>query len=388
MLAKLNEAIGAALASVGSMECTQLSAEEAATAVERFAELERIALAGRTLAGRRVERSKVWRDEGFSTPARWMAAKAQTTVAAAIATIETGRRIESLPETRQALVAGALSGVQVAEIALAATADPSAEPNLLETARTETVSGLRERCRFVVNAVSRDDEAEERIHRSRYVRTWMDADGSFRLDAKFTADAGARLKAAVDGRARVLRERTRRVGSPERAEAYCADALLSLADEASPRPRAVVHVHVDEKAWERGRVERGETCSIPGVGPISVSAARRLAGDGVVKAVLTQGADVTRVAHFGRTIPARVRTAVESRDMTCVVPGCDETKNLEIDHVVPMAEGGPTKLDNLARLCRWHHSLKTHRGWRLTGVPGRWNFFKPGRTPTRGHTRE
>jgi 5-methylcytosine-specific restriction endonuclease McrA len=383
MLSKLDDAIATVEALLADLDSRMCSAPDAARAVERFAKLERLAVAGRTLAGRRVERSKVWREEGFSTPARWMAAKTQTTLAAAVATIETGRRIEALTETRHALMSGSLSGVQAAEITLAATADPAAESNLLETARTETVSQLRERCRSVVAAMGRDLDAEERVHRSRYLRTWMDGDGAFRLDAKLTADAGARLKAIIDVRARVFRDRARRVGSPERAEAHAADALVSLSDDAAPQPRAVVHVHVDEKAWKRGRVEPGETCRVAGVGPVSVASARHLARDGRVAAVLAEGADVTAVAHFGRTIPARVRTALEARDISCVVPGCDETADLEIDHVLPLAEGGPTRLDNLARLCRWHHSLKTHRGWRLMGAPGRWNFFKPKRGPIR-----
>ena len=180
-----------------------------------------------------------------------------------------------------------------------------------------------------------------------------------------------------------MREQARRAGSVEHREAYAADALVSLADAGSSGPRAVVHVHVDRAAWERGRVAHGERCEIPGIGPIPVAAAQRLAGDGLVKSVLSQDADVRAVAHFGRTIPARVRTALEARDVTCVVPGCDVHEGLEIDHVMPLAEGGPTRLDNLARLCRWHHSLKTHRGWRLGGGPGEWRWFKPKRAAVR-----
>ncbi len=97
--------------------------------------------------------------------------------------------------------------------------------------------------------------------------------------------------------------------------------------------------------------------------------------------VLSEGVDVRAVSHFGRTIPARLRTALEARDQTCVVPGCDERDHLEIDHIAPLAEGGPTRLDNLARLCPWHHSLKTHRGWHLAGGPDRWELVKASRAP-------
>jgi hypothetical protein len=73
--------------------------------------------------------------------------------------------------------------------------------------------------------------------------------------------------------------------------------------------------------------------------------------------IFSKGADITAVAHVGRTIPARLRTALEERDPTCVVPECDVRKGLEIDHVIPYAEGGLTTLANTARLC----SLCRHR---------------------------
>jgi hypothetical protein len=41
---------------------------------------------------------------------------------------------------------------------------------------------------------------------------------------------------------------------------------------------------------------------------------------------------------------------------------------------VPFARGGPTRLENLARLCRWHHAQKTHHGWELGGTPARWTW--------------
>ncbi|MGH2727170.1 MAG: HNH endonuclease signature motif containing protein [Actinomycetota bacterium] len=98
-----------------------------------------------------------------------------------------------------------------------------------------------------------------------------------------------------------------------------------------------------------------------------------------MKAVLDDGADVRGVVHFGRTVPARLRTALESRDQTCAVPDCDVSESLEIDHIVPLAEDGPTRLENLVRLCRYHHAMKTFRGWRLSGGPGEWRWFKPKR---------
>ena len=384
MLSKLKQAADVIRKAVAELEPERIDAGDLSELVETFAEIERLATAGRTLIAQQVEKSGVWWRSAYRTPAQWMASRAQTTVAAAISTLETARKLDDLPATREVFRAGMLSGLQAAEITRAATADPSAEQSLLEASRKESVATLRQRCREVAAAAEQDEDADERIHRSRYFRHWSDPDGAVRVDGRFAPDAGSRLIATIEARQKKLMQQARAAGSKERREAYAADALVSLADQSTPGPRAVVHVHVDEAAWTRGRLEKGETCRIAGQGPMSVAAARRLAENGVVKTVLTDGADVRAVAHLGRTIPARLRTALEARDQTCVAPGCDERDGLEIDHIVPLAEGGPTRLDNLARLCHWHHMLKTHRRWRLKGAPGRWEWFRQGLAESRG----
>ncbi len=67
-----------------------------------------------------------------------------------------------------------------------------------------------------------------------------------------------------------------------------------------------------------------------------------------------------------------------ARDRKCVVPGCDARHHLQIDHIRSLSEGGLTRLANLSRLCPYHHYLKTHRGYRLAGCPGAWEWHPPG----------
>jgi hypothetical protein len=189
---------------------------------------------------------------------------------------------------------------------------------------------------------------------------------------------------ALEPHRRKVFEEARRAGTRENPEAYLADALLSLAEDRSspnttglPGPRAMVHVRVDHAALVRGRRQGEEICEIDGVGPIPVATARALSSDAILSAVLTEGADVKSVAHIGRTIPARLRTALQARDTECAVPGCHNRHRLEIDHIEPFAEGGPTSLDNLVRLCRPHHHMKTSLGFRLKGIPGDWKWIPP-----------
>jgi 5-methylcytosine-specific restriction endonuclease McrA len=278
------------------------------------------------------------------------------------------------------LIAGRLNERQATEIASAAEADPTVEEKLIDMAQHESIAALREKCRDVRAAAGGDEDARERIRRSRYFRHWLEDDGAMRMDARLTVDEGAPLLATIRARADALQEEARRAGQTEPAEAYAADALVSLASgEKGSRdkgPRAIVHVHVSRSALDRGHTEPGETSHIPGAGPITIAAARRLAATGSVRVIESDGVDVQRVTHAGRAIPAHLRSALEARDPSCVVPGCNKRRDLEIDHILPVASGGQTELANLARLCRWHHAQKTHHGWTLEGAPGAWRWHR------------
>ena len=90
-----------------------------------------------------------------------------------------------------------------------------------------------------------------------------------------------------------------------------------------------------------------------------------------VKPVIDLNADLSTPAY---EVPDRIREQVILRDRTCVFPWCTRpARGCDIDHVVPYdhhaeAEGrpqpGPTRSENLAALCRFHHRLKTHTAWR------------------------
>jgi hypothetical protein len=62
-----------------------------------------------------------------------------------------------------------------------------------------------------------------------------------------------------------------------------------------------------------------------------------------------------------RTINRRLRRALEHRDTTCAVPGCNATRGLHAHHIVHWEDGGPTELHNLVLLCPYHHRAH-HRG--------------------------
>lgn len=73
--------------------------------------------------------------------------------------------------------------------------------------------------------------------------------------------------------------------------------------------------------------------------------------------------------------PAHIKARVDLRDHTCVFPFCTRRARFDRDHIDPYVdpeEGGPpgqTADLGLAKLCRYHHRVKTHGGWRYRRSP-------------------
>ena len=89
-----------------------------------------------------------------------------------------------------------------------------------------------------------------------------------------------------------------------------------------------------------------------------------------------------------RTItPALRRTVLHRDDDQCAGDACDSSDRLQIHHIIPWSEGGPTEPDNLITLCWFHHHIVIHQ-WHYTIQPhpehGRIRFQRPDRAPPGG----
>jgi hypothetical protein len=345
-----------------------------------------VGAAGKALCGLRVADTQAWYRIGGRSPAHCIAKVAGTTVGRACSVLQTAELLPKLPATEAAYRAGKLSEPQVEEIVASAALDHAAEWGLLTAAETEELEELRRQCARVRAAARSEPQRVEYLHRHRQLSHWIDYEGAFRLAGRFTPESGAVILAALEP---FRTKASIRGKNKDKPCAYLADALVAMAehsrkvpeDALRPGPGAVVHVRVDYSALQRGQVLPGERCEVPGVGPIPVAAARGFAADAFLKAVVVKGQEVKAVAHLGRSVPERLRTALIERDPVCVVPGCSEDKDLEIDHVVPVYRGGRSTLYNLARLCRWHHYQKTFHGYVLRRVTGGWAFHPPNGPP-------
>jgi hypothetical protein len=437
LLEELSEVTSALGRVVSCLDGDSLSGGDAAVLVERFSAISRLAAAGTAVCAGRVSRTRFFERSGHTSAESWLAATTGEANGAARSLLSTAARLNELPGLDAALRAGELSAPQAAEVARGAGAGPGAEAELLESARAGSLCELRAAADRI-EAAARSREADEARHRrigaQRHLRTWLDADGSFKGRFALAPEDGALLLSGLEAEANHLFDLARRAGLRERREAYLADALVAVvcgqAGGAAPaggvpvalaggapagggdgtpagggdgtpagggdgapagggdgapapvpgrgrRPECTILFHVDLEALRRGSLGPGEQCLVEGGGHVPLSVVQSYLDVARIFLVVKEGFDVTSIVSCKRTVPAALQTALCARDRTCVVPGCTSTFHLEIDHIVEFAKGGPTALGNLCRLCRPHHALKTEQGYRIEGGPGHWRWVAP-----------
>src|SRR5690349_10933981 len=80
------------------------------------------------------------------------------------------------------------------------------------------------------------------------------------------------------------------------------------------------------------------------------------------------------------------RRQVLARDKhRCTVPGCRATANVDCHHIVPRADGGSNKPENLTTLCSAHHLLLHGGKLTMTGLAPdaiRFGWSRPPPDPT------
>jgi hypothetical protein len=327
----------------------------------------------RMLAAQRVAESAAWKHRGHRSAAEWLAKETKSSFGDAKGALEAADKLADCPKVESKARAGELNPAQTEVLAKAVAVDPSAEDRLLGTAARDGLGKLKDQCRQV--ALSGDDvEARTaRIHRERSVRHWTDDEGAFRLAAKLTPEAGATVLGALAPFEKAAFVRARQDKRHEPHEAYLADALVGLAsaslsgrDEsgAGTKPRSrkpSFTVLVDLQALLRGHAESGETCEIRGVGPVPVTRLYQLAPEAFWHVLVTRGKDIRGYCAMTRYIPTMLKVALAARDSECAVAGCNHTEGLEIDHIIPVEQQGPTTYTNLERKCFHDHRENKHK---------------------------
>jgi hypothetical protein len=350
-----------------------------------FDRAERHAAAGKTLLARRVDTCERWRRSGYASAAEYVAAQSGSSVAAARDLLATSSKLTDLPVIEDALRAGKLSGSQAAAVTDAAAAAPAQQSRLVNDAQRTSLAELRQECLRTKAAADADREAtRERIHRQRRLRAFTDAEGARNVHVRGPVDQVARIESALQPFIDEVFAEARAASRHEEREAYAFDALTRMADAAtggtvtgrSRTLRNTMLIRVDLDALKRGEINDDELCEIPGIGPISVSAARELLGDSILKLVITRGVDVMNVTHLGRGPTEAQKVALLFQQPICIVEGCYRTR-VEYDHTVDWRYTRHTRVDELAPKCAYHHAQKTVHGWALVEGTGQRPMVPP-----------
>jgi hypothetical protein len=292
-----------------------------------------------------------------------------TSVGEGRAVVETGKALERAPELRGAMSRGELSLPQAAEIAKAEAAAPGACSELLEVARAESFQVLRERARKVTLEAEQHRGLAERQREARSARTHTDDLGMVNVHLRLEPHVGTPVVARAEVEAQRSLRAAKREGRDEAFERHLADVYVSLMSGngkgRAKRPELVVLVshEVAKRGWKD--VRGGETCKIPGVGPVAPEVARRIAGDAFLSGVFYDGKDLRHLKRWSRGIPVEVATALELGEppefdgVGCI--DCGNRFRTEFDHLEPGAALGPTSLPNLGPRCYGCHRVKTDR---------------------------
>jgi hypothetical protein len=166
------------------------------------------------------------------------------------------------------------------------------------------------------------------------------------------------------------------------------DALDTLLSHAATRAHTAAH---GERAAAEPEAGAGPGIQAGGAGvvrvdrygPRSLAAVRRWLTHGLPGSTVTVTPviDCTqRIAVDAYEIPDRLRAQITERDHHCTFPWCGRQGRFDLDHLDPYRFDDPdrpgagpppqqTTTENLTRLCRFHHRVKTRTAWHCQRQP-------------------
>jgi hypothetical protein len=229
---------------------------------------------------------------------------------------------------------------------------------------------------FVIRANRRDEEARNHSAKAEIIRAAFYGRAPRTYDsAKRTSGAGVsgeQIKMTPEEEAAFAHEYVPdlRTMDMKRADALSEIAGIAVSlseDEAKSHRRSVsVNVTIDLPTLLGLNENPGQ---LAGYGVLPAQIMRALAGEGKWRRFITDPNTGT-LLDYGRDSYQPPQDLVDyliARDRTCRFPGCRQSAaRADIDHAEAWEDGGETSAANLGALCRRHHRMKTHGGWKLT----------------------
>ncbi len=276
------------------------------------------------------------------------------------------------------------------------------EQQLVEHAQELGPKDLRLIADRIVAAVDPDGPApvdEQVQHDRRHLELRQRRDGMWQLEGKLTNTVGAQLHAIldpltlprstsieVDGKTvEIADERHYGQRMHDAFEDVCG-RLLQLADRPATggAPASVIiTVQLDDLLAKAGI---GETTD---GSQLSADQLLRIADQAEIWPTIIDRNGVPLALARTRRIATRGQTmALIAREGGCSFPGCDHPPQwCDRHHIIDWIDGGPTDLDNLTLLCRYHHTHFLQKGWSVASpaTAYRNGYRRSGSTPSSDH---
>ena len=237
-------------------------------------------------------------------------------------------------------------------------------------------------------------EAVTRDRELRKVNIYPEPNGMATLVAFLPAEDAQTIKLAIEKRVRIkksLLAKGSNCADLENSEDFGVSSIRELlaealkADALTDIAANYLNSTLDDGKAHRRPVSVSLTIDLPtllglannpgelqGYGALPADIARQLAVDGKWRRFITDPTSGNLLDCGRQTYipPQQLVDFIMARDKTCRFPGCAQPAHrTDIDHAIPWDEGGETKPENLGLLCRRHHQLKTHGGWRMISHP-------------------
>ena len=341
-----------------------------------------------------------WASWDMPSCAAWLSWKCQLSSGTAREHVRVARALTVLPVIRDEFAAGRFSYAKVR--ALTRIATPDSDADLAEMAGPMTANQL-DRFARAHRTVTQDMSEQARL--GRRLRWRFEDDGSLSLSARLPPEDGAAVLTALravvhdaapadpddsDGVPAGTPASGAQAPAPARpTSTSLADALVEIAEayiagktRAAQNPdvyQVIVHATPDALVPDDDPGERASRCHVEDGPAISHVALQQIACDAVLSWISHDARGNALDAGRRRREPTpAIRRALRDRDQCrCRFPGCG-CRTTQAHHIRWWMYGGPTRLDNLISLCKYHHRLIHRRGYSIgTAAPSMFAFFRP-----------
>ncbi|QYG94137.1 DUF222 domain-containing protein [Iamia sp. SCSIO 61187] len=357
-----------------------------------------------------------WARDGARNGPTWVTARTGTSHGRAKGDIVHGRALCEMPVVAAAHAEGRLSREQVDALVRARTGlEPmfaSVEAILAdEVARTTLAGGQRFLRRWVAEVRDRlglDDGDGSAPTDPSGVHLSPTFEGRWRLDGNLTTEQGEILAGAIEGqvddmfrtgtftgddglspaerRAIALVELVTR-GTRSTGDDGCARPLVLGVLDLRPDPDRPAELDPTLSSLPIGLAGRppGVTVGMAEAewaGVIPRETVERWLCEGTFQAVVIGPDGELNMGRKVRTATRAQRRALRLRDGHCVFPGCSAGPHqCQAYHIIWWEHDGPTDLDNLVLLCRYHHQAVHDRGFTITRDDGIVEVRRPDGSP-------